>query len=406
MARMSRAMRSPNHHFNIKSQPYQVTPMLIAQVLPGETLKSAIVQAKALTPPLQSTLMGWWAEQYFFYVKLSQLGDEFKDMVVDPDYNASALTSTTDVARNYFATGATRPGIDYVSRCLDAIMPVYFRDDGEALGAGTINSQYSAKIVGKSVIDSLKLSSAYEAADVDFDVDLDGDTTITASEVREAQRRYLSMMQQGLTDKTYEDFMRSYGVRTDDPEVEQRPELLRYLRDWTLPTRLVDPSDGSPTAACQWAIQERLDKSRYFKEPGFIFGVCVFRPKVYLKNWEGTITSYLQNGLTWLPGEMLNNVEMGIEHFATLVGPHETASAGYALDLRDLLLYGEQFVNHDLATAKGTVSLPSADVTNTKYATDADVQALFVGTTYDVECEGVMNLKIATHLRGDLTPNA
>ena len=407
-SRMARRTRSPMHPFNIKTRPFQITPHFIAQVLPGETMKMAMVQAKALTPPLTSTTLGWHFEQFYFYVKLSQLGDDFKDMVVDPDYDAvtAGLTSTTDAERTYFATSATRPGIDYVSKCLDAIMPRYFRDDGEALNAGQINSEYAAKITHDSVIHSLKPSSEYEAAAVDPDVDLDGDATITASEVTNAQRLYLSAMQSGLTDKSYEDFLRSFGVDVKDPEVQQYPELIRYFRDWTYPTRLVDPADGSPTAACQWAIQERMDKKRYFKEPGFLFGVTVCRPKVYLGNWKGSLTAYLQDGLTWLPGEMLNNVAMGIEKFAAATGPLETASAEYALDLRDLLLHGEQFLNHAPASANGEVSLPSADGTNTKYAADSEVQALFTGTDYDVEVEGVIALRIASHLQGDLTPDA
>lgn len=408
MAMASRGMRSPLCPFNIKSYPYQITPFLIHPVLPGETLKSAMFQMKAVTPPLNDTLIGMWSEQFFFYVKLSQLGDEYKEMVVDPAYNAVAasLTSTTDKARHYFATGATRPGIDYVNKCLEAILPVWFRDDGEALAAGQINSEYSAKIMGKSVIDSFKLTSEYEATTVDIPVDLDADATITASEVLEAQRRYLSMMQQGLENKSYEDFMRSYGVNVKDEAVSQVPELLRYLRDWSAPTRLVETSTGTPTAACQWAVQEKMDKARYFKEPGFIFGVTCFRPKVYLKNWKGTATSYFQTALHWLPGDMINNVEMGIEHFATLTGPHETCTAGYAIDLRDLLLHGEQFVNHDLATAKGTVSLPATAGTDAKYATTADVQALFTSTDYEVKADGVFMPRIASKLYRDHTPNA
>ena len=408
--KMARRTRRPQHTFNIKTQPFQITPFLIAQVLPGETLKGAAMQAKCVSPPLTDTLLGWWCEQYLFYVKLTDMSDaeKFKAMVVDPDYDAATegLTSTADVTRDYFASSTTRPGINWVDYCLEAIMPTYFRDDGEAANAGLINSEYAAKLSGNSVLDSLKPTSEYEAAAVDPDIDLDSSGTVTASEVTNAQRLWMSALQAGLTDKTYEDFLRSYGINVEDPEVRQRPELLRYTRDWTYPSRLVDPADGSPVAMAQWAVQERVEKSRFFKEPGFIFGVWVNRPKVYLKNWKGSLTAYLQDGLKWLPGEMLNNVAFGIEAFAAATGPNEAASAQYSLDLRDLLLYGEQFVNHDLSTANGTVSLPSADGTNTKYATDADVQALFSGTVYDFDAEGIINLSIASHLLGDLTPNA
>lgn len=407
---MRRKMRSPKHPFYTKSSPFQITPICIVPVWPGETLKSAIVQAKAVSDPLSSTIVGWHAELYFFYCKLTDLDDRdaFRDMVVDPDYDYSAIDSPTDVAFHYFASGATRPGINYVSKCLDRIVQCYFRDDDEVPSAATIAGEYAAKITTSNLTDSLRPSSEYEAATVDVDVDLDADSTITASEVTKAQLMYQQMLQQGLIDKSYEDFLASYGIRPDEATEAHKPELLRYSRNWTTPTRIVDPSDGTPVAAVQWALQERLDKDRLFKEPGFIVGISVFRPKVYLKNMKGTLTSYLTNGITWLPGEVLNNVAFGLEKFATLTGPLEAATASYTLDLRDLMMYGEQFTNVDLSTdTEGNIcAVPALDADTTKYISDADMQSLFAGANYDIHMDGIFAPSIASFLGDDLTPAA
>jgi len=409
---MKRKIRNPKHPFVIKQSPFQIAPHCIVAVWPGETLKSALVQAKVVSDPIKSGIIGWHAELYYFYVKLTDLDDRvaFRDMVVDPDYDATAIDSPTDVPWHYFASGATRPGIDYVSKCMDRIVQCYFRDDDELPGDHVIGTgKYAAKITASNVMDSLRPSTEYEAATIDFDVDLDADATITASEVTKAQLMYQQLMQNGLIEKSYEDFLKSYGINPSEATEAHKPELLRYVRDWTTPTRIVDPADGSPVSAVQWALQERLDKARLFKEPGFIIGVSVFRPKVYFKNWSGTLTSYLQNGLTWLPGEVLNNVAFGIEKFATLTGPLEAATvANYSLDLRDLMLYGEQFTNVALATddESNIVAVPLLDGSECKYITETDMQSLFSGAAYDLHMDGIFAPSIASYLGDDLTPSA
>lgn len=199
--------------------------------------------------------------------------------------------------------------------------------------------------------------------------------------------------------------MKSYGISLPREETNE-PELIRYIRDWTYPTRLVDPSDGSPTSAVNWNIQDSIDKDRFFKEPGFLFGVQVFRPKVYLGNYEGSLTAYLKSGLSWLPGEALNSLAYGFREFAAASGPLPDASSAYVIDLRDLLQYGEQFVNFDLATSgKNIVALPNAGLTKKRYVSSTDVQSLFTGTDYHIETDGRLSLRIASRLGTDLSPS-
>lgn len=405
---MQRRIRSPRHPFNIKFSPYQITPHFIAAVLPNETLKHAMIQAKAVSAPIKNDLLGASLEQYYYYIPARFLaqGDKYVQMMVDPDYDAVAngLTSTTDKALHYFAASTTVPAIDFVQECLHHVVQEFFRDEDETPASRMINGSYAARVDRESVIDSLKPASEYTTVDVNLD--LNTNATITASEAARAMATWQQLVANGLTDKSYADYLRSYGIRQTFEE-DKRATEIRVIREWTLPTRLVEPSTGVPTAAWGWTMQDRIDKARYMKEPGFLFGVTVCRPKVYLRNVKGSMTSYMRSALSWLPAEVLNSLAYGLPEFAAATGPHEAATVTYKFDLRDLLQYGEQFVNFDLAsTSDGIVALPSADCTNTEFVSWADVQSLFSGTDYNIRMDGIVNPHIASHLGADMTPNA
>ena len=67
----SRGMRRPQHRFNIKFQPWQLQPLMIAPVLPGETLRQLMLQSQCWSTPLKAGPLkniGWWQEYFFFYV--------------------------------------------------------------------------------------------------------------------------------------------------------------------------------------------------------------------------------------------------------------------------------------------------------------------------------------------------
>lgn len=405
--KMQRKMRSPAHTFAVKTSAFQITPFMIAPVLPGETLKAATCMASSYSPPIKSDQLGCHAELYFFYVRLTDLDDRdaFRDMVVNPAFDSSALTSTSDKPLHYFAASAAAPGIDYVQLCLDRVVQEYFRDEDELPGDYLIDGKYGAKVLRNSALHSLQPASAWAVPDVD--VDLNADSTITASEVERARHMWQMLVAQGMTDKSYDDYLKSYGIKPTQQE-SHVPELIRYVRDWTLPRRRVENSTGAAVAAWEWNLTERIDKDRFFREPGFIFGVMMFRPKVYFRNQKGTLSAYFQTGLEWLPGEALNALHYGVKEFADATGPVEAATVDYVVDLRDLLLYGEQFVNFDLAaTDHGLVALPSANCEILDRVSLADVQSLFASSeAIDIRTDGVVNLQIAGHLHGDLTPRA
>ena len=392
-----RVQRRPVHTFYTSHVPFQIQPMMIAPVLPGETLNSLLLQARTVTDPLKNPLMGWWHEFYFFYVKQRDLDgrEDFTAMHLSPDYDLSAYNEAADP--KYYHGRIT---INWTKLCLARVVSEYFRNEGEAWNDFMIDGLPAASINAESF-----LNSAMNAADMvtdDVNVDLDADTNIMASEVSDALRMWQWQRANNLTEMSYDDFLRSHGVRTPAAELH-RPELVRYIRDWTYPTNTVDPASGKPSSACSWAISERADKDRFFSEPGFILGVTVTRPKVYLSNQNGAAVSMMNNALSWLPAIMADDPYTSLRQFANTEGPLDGVSDvdGYWIDIRDLFIYGDQFVQ---GTDVNSVALPAATLQR-RYPTLADVQGLFVtspAATF-VRQDGIVSLNVRGVQR-DTTP--
>jgi hypothetical protein len=75
--------------------------MCIAPVLPGETMKNLLLQARVVSDPIKNPLIGWWCEFYFFYVKHRDLDDRdvFTEMMVNPATTTSSLNEATGKER-------------------------------------------------------------------------------------------------------------------------------------------------------------------------------------------------------------------------------------------------------------------------------------------------------------------
>jgi len=399
---MARKTRRPQHEFFVHSKPYELTPFLIAQVLPGETLKKAFYQAKTISDPISSGLLGWHKEVYLFYVKLTDLEDRdaFRAMVVDPDYNATALSETTANIGTMRNGSVTEPAIDFVQKCLDRVTTTYFRNDIETstapLGAGGYPLLKKRK---RDLFDSLNATATVEA--IDPDIDLDADGTVTASEADKARMMWMQQAMQGLTDKSYADFLTSYGIRVEREQLNE-PELLARFNEWTYPTRLVDPADGSPTQAVQWSMANSIDKSIRFKEPGFVFGVHAFRPKLYPSFQTGTVTGFLKSGEDWLPGEALNSAAFGFKDLGPSAGPIYSAIGEYRIDLRDALLFGEHFRN--VTTPQNSTGFASLALKD--YPNSTSLVNLFTLTngSAGLMTDGIVTFNIASLLQGDVSP--
>lgn len=397
-AKTQRLMRRPAHTWQVRHKAFEIQPFMIAPVLPGETMKSAVMQARVVTDPIINPIVGWWCEHMLFYVKHRDLAgrDDFTQMMLEQDYDLSAYNAAADTE-----TYHPGPGINWTQLCLQEVVEWYFRDEGESWNTyQSANGIPLAGIVGNSWLDSVTDETVVTDGDI---VDTTGGTGIAdIEELAASQKTWEFMRHMEMTNMDYEEWLGTYGVRMPKDE-PHKPELLRFSRDWSYPTNTIDPSDGSPASAVSWAISERADKDRFFKEPGFIFGVTVARPKVYLSNQKGSAVSMLNDAFRWLPALMADHPEISLKEYISATtagsGPLQASPTnGYWVDVRDLFIYGDQFVNFSLADTEANLfALPEADL-DWKYPTETMAKSLFVDSiTSDflIRQDGVCNLNIA-----------
>lgn len=414
--RSGRRIRTPNHQFNFRIKPWQLQPVVLAPVIPGETLKNALIQARVVTDPIIDPLTGWWLEFYLFYVK-------HRDLSVRTTLEAMMLQYGTSVAgiqeaaseRYYHAANS----INWARLCTERVVEEFFRNEGESATVATINGTPAVSINDRSWTDSLSLTSEITAIDIDLtDAGSPSGTAVTASEIDSTMRQWEFLRANQLIEMSYEDWLATFGVRQATVELH-RPELLRYVREWAYPANTVDPISGTPSSAVSWAIQGRADKDRFFSEPGFVLGLCAARPKVYRSTQVASASDFLQDAFSWLPALMQADPATSLKSQATATGPVPSL-AGYTWDARDLFLYGDQFVNYDVAEIGNGVALPDDPGSghpggiNRSYADEAMADALFIDNNLAeppetireyVRGDGICRLSIAT-VQVDATPGA
>lgn len=432
---MRRVMRSPRHEFYVRTFPWCLQPVAIAPVLPGDTLKNARIEYRAVTDPLDSKLLGWWNEMHVFYVKHRDIdayngNTSYQDMVLQPN----PTTTLASVSGGGYATYRINGRHDHVQECLNTVTAWFFRNEGEAPNAFTeaFTGLPLQRLGRNDWMDSLVETSV--VGDVDLDVDLDGNDTVMASEVDAAMRQYMTLLQQGaLVDMTYEDFLATYGVNPGRQPIN-RPELLRSIRQWTQPSNTVTQGTGAVTSACVWSVSEAISKKDYFfKEPGFIFALTVSRPKVYRNRQTGAAVNMLDTAYSWLPSALAADQTVSLVALDTVSGaiPSVTASGGlFTADMRDLFVHGDQFLmaapsvaGADSVAAGGvwganlpaaqtsrmaTLSSPIAASGRPDYpaGTATERAIYFAGSTAETQCieiEGFISLQIAG-TTVDMTP--
>ena len=103
--RVKRINRSPRHPHTLRVRPYQLQPFMIAPVLPGETMKSLILQNRVVTDPIVAPLVGWWCEHFYFYVKHRDLTarDTIVGMHLNPAQSIAGITTAAANVKTYFA---------------------------------------------------------------------------------------------------------------------------------------------------------------------------------------------------------------------------------------------------------------------------------------------------------------
>lgn len=396
--KQARTPRHPQHTFRVDHKPWEIQPFLLAPVLPGETLKNLSMQSRVVSDPWGAPLVGGWIEHYFFYIRnrqmdttaagatTSTLPSDFMALVLD----AAATLSSTLTASTYAYTNDTT-GKDWMSPALAKIVAEWFRDQGDAPNAymSRTSTRYLARISQESFINSLTDTTAVP----------DGGTV---SGTAEAQERlwiaYQYARGQKFTEMTFEDWLATFGVNSGPSQDRDKPELIRYSREWSYPTNTVEPTTGVPSSALSYSCNVRADKDRFFDEPGFIVGLSVFRPKVYRSNQKSTATVMLDNAYSWMPAVLKDTPESSLREFTNAQGPLGDISApiltnGYFLDMRDLYTYGDQWVDAAGATGLQQVAIPTAAQVH-KYATETMADALFSGSGKYIKQDGVVSFTI------------
>jgi len=415
-AGVKRQMRSPKFPFQLRTKPFQIQPFMMAPVLPGETLKNLVHQSRVVSKPVKQSLVGWWCEYYYFYVRLRDIefhiGTDFLDGLVtapgsyDPATIRTAIGSGAD-AKYYHAAGGT----NWLKAAMETIVEYYFRDEGEDWDNVTLDGMPLAQIAGKSWLDSMTLDDN-KRTDRDFDLDLNNDGTLTATEFMTGMEQYNALRDAGLETMDYEDWIATFGVKVPEREDTSmkayRPELVRYWRQWTYPVNTVEPTTGAPSSALSWINAFRADKDRHFREPGFLVGLTVQKPKVYIKDQLGGLASYMQTLENWLPALSHAQYEKGFVSFAANAGPlaskiGTTPFEAYWVDLRDLLVHGDQFLNFAPDTASSALNVLTATGKH-RYPTPADIDSMFVTSGDYIQTDGVVDMTIAgrqvDHTRG------
>lgn len=413
-----RIMRSPSHQYYLKQRPWQIQPFMIAPVLPGETLMNAVLQERCVTDPIKNPLIGWWNEHYLFYVKLRDLygRDDFVEMMLNPAKDMSGYDAASD-ALYYHRNGAAL-AINWPKLCLARVVDEYFRNEGETSAQYNINGLPGAAVNISNALDSASASlDTVTSTDMDLTSTSggqgDGTAKVWTSEIQDAMQKYYYALQMKTTDMTFEDWCEEFGVTMPKEEL-MRPELIRHSRAWAYPSNTIDPADGSPSSAVSWSTQVRADKNRFFKEPGFILGVTVVRPKVYFGSLHSHMTMLMRDAFGWLPAPLAQDPRASWAKVAAGDYPVANTSAKYEVDIKDLFMYGDQYMNFLPATiadgqdALNLVDLPSADLVNTKYPSSTDADGVFVADGAGVGMvrkDGICTL----HIKGrqiDTSPNS
>lgn len=404
--KQGRVTRSPKHSFRISFKPFAIQPNLIAPVLPGETLDHALYQVLARTDGVKAEMSGWWFEQYVFYVKHRDLvqRDLITQMHLDPAANLATVKLGAADTSKYQFNGA----IDWVGMCLQRVVEEYFRDEGEAWDSRMVGSLPMARLNSDIWTDSVMLDSeaSTQSEELPGQVSVLPDQGIPAG-FEAAYAHWESMRAMQLYTATFEDYLKSFGVSAPrETKVDEiyRPELIRYFRDWQLPSVKFDDSVGAAVPMVSWKMGERIDKPRFFAEPGFIFGVVVCRPKLIMANLKGAGVGMLDNAYAWLPAVLSDEPYTSLKKYVGATGPiANTGAAGvgdYWVDVKDLFIHGDQFYKSQSAEYDPVTVAPYVNTgkLDHRYYTGNTNTLFKVAAAEYIVADGVFDLNIKTRL--------
>lgn len=395
--RVARKGRYPVHTHLIEHRPLQIQPFLLAPVMAGETMKNLSFQARVISDPLASgagNILPWWCEHYFFYVKARQLvKTQFENMTLDG--TALGVVDAAN-AKTYHVGG----NIDWLKRAMQfCVEEGGFRNEGEAwdVAGATLDGLPMAAAVrhGTGWHDSLMADTTVVPAVNDLQNPHAEGVVLPAH--LEAYERMRAMR---LIDMTFEDYLETMGVSVRQQETFEKPELLRVVSNWSYPANTVEPTTGLPTAAASFSVSERADKDRFFNEPGFIIGLTVVRPKIFMANQKSAASIALDDPYSWMPRTLVDQPHITVQEFVggstAPTGPLRGQTNGYWFDTRDLFKYGDQFIS--FANAAGYAPALPAASGEKRWMTGAMIDALFAAPAKNqFRQDGVTRLSILSH---------
>lgn len=415
-AATERVGRYPKHPFITRELPFTAQPFMIAPVLPGETLENLYFESRVVSDPIKNSIIGWKKEYYFFYVPVTLLlVDAIRDMFIDPlNTDIAGTHGIAASSRTYYTA---KGGVDYLKRCVVKIIEAHFRDEGETYAtAVTAADAPIVQIRERLWLDSL---TDEDIAAIATDPGATGDTPTNMEQLQSLFEAYDQLRQIGVAGMSFEDFIRSYGVSVPEVlETEAKPELLARYSDFQYPSNTIDPATGTPSSAVSWVFKNGKRDPKFFKEPGFVVGLSITRPKVYFGGLAGNLAAHLTRAWDWLPN-YLNEAspiplpETAMKKFGPDTGPlgdRATATDSYWVEMRDLFLHGDQFQNVKAwadntnpadDSANHLLALPPGDNHHLyKYPTEAMIKNLFVTTTDPVvRQDGYVSLSIKGKVR-------
>ena len=108
----------------------------------------------------------------------------------------------------------------------------------------------------------------------------DPGATTTPEALDKLMDAYEYLRSMSLMDMEFDDYLRTFGISVPK-EMSNKPQLIDQWREFQYPSNTVEPTTGVPSSALSW-VHKRIGKRKmFFKEPGFVVGVHVVRPKVY-----------------------------------------------------------------------------------------------------------------------------
>ena len=415
-----RKPRSPVHDFQIRTRPFCLTPFVCAPVLPGDTLKNILVSYSALTDPIKHPLIGWWMDIHFFYVpwRAMEIFTYLETMALDPAFGELNASADELANKTYYHATATKPS--FVKMATKAVVEEWFRNEGETWDSGVLlgpggNNIPQVGLKKKNALSSFILDSASGEPDTlpgtsDADDNLDeilgsglGATFAGAYDA------YQALVAAQVVDITFDDWLKQYGVKLPTPHTDPKPQRLLSYSDWKFPTKAIDETDGSIASAVHWRDRVKGDKDYRFKEPRVVLGLMCASPKVYLGNQQETVMDHMTRALDWLPAVLSEHAFTSLKLFTDTGGVSpiaEVASGDFYLDLRDLLVHGEQFVNFAMTeTDANLVALPGSDG-RMRFVSSTDADNLFAAASpaNRVLAEGRCRLSYLSSVM-DMTPN-